>query len=98
LVAMTVDEAALHAWRSMKELRITMDEALALPMNNVSIPKSGSPGYRWRRRHGLDKGFRRAGGKPRWMICEFVPIPGTKEVTIAQYRAVITVPMRRLEC
>lgn len=74
--SVTVDAVALGYWRSLPPLHITMQEAMKLSEYSATNPTGVTIGKRWRRHNGLhDPSFRRLGGKPRWMICEYQDAP-----------------------
>lgn len=72
----TTDAEALRWWRSLPSLRITMQEFKRLPEYSATSPTGVTPGKRWRRHNGAyDQAFLRAGGKSRWVICEYQEAP-----------------------
>lgn len=72
----TVDDKALAYWRSLPPLRITFHEAEELYEYSATNPTGVVVGKRWRRYNGsFDEKFIRAGGKPRWVICQYEEAP-----------------------
>jgi hypothetical protein len=76
----TTDQQALTYWQSLPPLQITMHEALALFEYSATNPTGVTVGKRWRRENGsFDHEFKRRGGHPRWVICEYQEAPPQKQ-------------------
>jgi hypothetical protein len=66
------DAIALAWWRELPPMQITLQEMQALPEYSVSNPTGVIVGKRWRRLNGaFDSTFRKSGGVPRWIICQY---------------------------
>lgn len=73
--------------------RITALAFMKLPEYSASTPTGVIIGKRWRRLDGAhDADFTRLGGKPRWIICEYVPAPDDpKTATVKCTKPVVIV-------
>jgi hypothetical protein len=70
------EEQNLEWWRALPPLPITMYEAVKLYEYSASNPTGVTIGKKWRRHNGsFDHDFVRAGGTPRWVICEYQKAP-----------------------
>jgi hypothetical protein len=77
-----VDKDALQYWRSLPPMRIDLASAQRLPEYSTTSPTGVTLGKRWRRENGaFDEGFKRRGGKPRWVICEYQEAPDEYKMT-----------------
>lgn len=104
---LTVDEHSLAYWRSLPPLQITMRKAAELPEYSATNPTGVTPGKRWRRENGaFDHAFKRQGGRPRWVICEYQEAPDEidrrsgKVVRMCKtvtFRPVVRVKMNRFD-
>lgn len=66
-------------------LKLTLREFEELPEYSATYPTGVIIGKRWKRLDGLyDAEFKRAGGRPRWVIGEYVEVAGDK--TKARYK------------
>lgn len=73
---MSVDSISRSYWRSLPPLQVTMSTALKLPEYSATNPTGVTVGKRWRRHNGAhDILFKRSGGIPRWVICEYQEAP-----------------------
>lgn len=76
----------------LERLRITARDFKDLGEYSCSFPTGTAIGKRWRRLEGsFSQAFVRAGGKPRWVIGEYVEHPDPKTVGIKWYRPIIIV-------
>jgi hypothetical protein len=99
----SVDEHHRAWWLALPPFAITYTEAKKLSEYSATNPTGVVVGKMWRRDSGAyDEGFKRKGGKPRWVICRYEEAPPKldkrtgrmlKMCSIATYRAVIRVPM-----
>lgn len=77
-------------------LRLTAQEFMDLREYSCSYPTGTTIGKRWRRLDGsFDHKWQARGGKPFWVIGEFVDHPDPRLVKINWYRPVIIVRARR---
>lgn len=73
-------------------LRLTYQQFMKLPEYSATNPTGTTIGKRWRRLDGCyDKNFQRAGGKPRWIVCEYAECspPEKHRVVITRYRLIL---------
>jgi hypothetical protein len=72
----SVDAAALVWWRQLPPMQVTWQEMRQLPEYSVTYPTGVVIGKRWRHHNGaFDQRFQRAGGVPRWVICQYEVAP-----------------------
>ncbi len=82
---------------SLPTKRFTPLQFLALPEYSGTNPTGTTPGKTWRRLDGLfDPLFRRQGGIPMWIVCQYDPDcpPEAKSIRILRFRPIITVRAR----
>lgn len=94
---MTAQERNVAWYRSLPSMRVTLRELEALPEYSASNPTGAIEGKRWRRHNGAhDFTFRKAGGVPFWVICQYEIRSDTppNHVTTVTYRPVVTVKAR----
>lgn len=76
----------------LQVLRLTPRQFLELPEYSCSLPTGTTIGKRWRRLDGAhDREFIAGGGKPKWIIGEYLNSSGPAKVSIYWYKPVITV-------
>lgn len=83
--------------RALPTLRLTARAFAELPEYSATNPTGTTPGKAWKRLDGLfDRRWRAAGGKPRWIVCQYDPDcpPEAKRIRIFQYRPIIIVRAR----
>lgn len=94
---MTIDDKHRAFVHSLPIMRIKPQAFMDLPEYSASNPTGTTPGKIWRRLDGLfDHDFKRRGGKPRWIICQYDPNcpEEAKRISIHQYRPIITLRAR----